>query len=70
MPAAADITREAHFIIIGSQAILSQYPDAPGIPETVSLASRASAVSSRWRWRAASAFDGGRCPIGSRTVDG
>ena len=27
--AAADITREKHLIIIGSQAILGQYPDAP-----------------------------------------
>lgn len=27
--AAADITKEQHFIIIGSQAILGQYPDAP-----------------------------------------
>lgn len=28
--AAADITKETHFIVIGSQAILGQYPDAPG----------------------------------------
>ena len=27
--AAADVTNEQHFIIIGSQAILGQYPDAP-----------------------------------------
>ena len=27
--AAADITKERHFIIIGSQAILGQYPNAP-----------------------------------------
>ena len=28
--AAADITKETHFIVIGSQAILGQYPAAPG----------------------------------------
>ena len=27
--AAADITKETDFIVIGSQAILGQYPDAP-----------------------------------------
>lgn len=27
--AAADVTKKQHFIIIGSQAILAQYPDAP-----------------------------------------
>ena len=34
--AAADVTNEQHFIIIGSQAILGQYPDAPD-PLLISL---------------------------------
>ena len=29
IPAAADLTERNEFIVIGSQAILGQYPDAP-----------------------------------------